>query len=521
MSKQLTFLLCFMILMGCQPTTDIETKKIVLLAGPKSHAPGMHEYLKAVRLIKVTLDNSNVAGIETEIHLDGWPDDSATLEDADLIVTISDGYDGRVGDRFKHVPWETPERMEVMQRQMDRGCGFSAIHFTTFMDDKKGVQILEWGGGYFDWQDDAGDPNWYSDIKTITTRVTSESLARHPISNGVEPVDLKEEFYYNIRFRENDPRLIPILSIGDLETTQENGQVVAWAVERDNGGRGFSTTMGHYYDNWKNDNFRKLMLNGLVWAAGGVVPEGGVQSRFYEDAEVTKVLYGKTRKGLLLTGNNHPAHDWKATTPVLKQMIEQQTDIHMDVTKDPADLYEYDLSDYALILLNYCNWQDSVGLGEKARESFTDFLKNGGGLVVVHFANGAWHYSLPEAGSSDWPEYRNIVPRVWDHHGESGHDKYGPFTVESTAIDHPITAGITSFETTDELYFRQAGDIPIVPLLQAKSQVTGAYEPLAWTHQYGEGKVFQILLGHSVESLSTPEVQTIIQRGAVWVVSQN
>ncbi|MEQ8554424.1 MAG: ThuA domain-containing protein [Cyclobacteriaceae bacterium] len=522
MARSFLVILVLLTLFACETSSEAdETKKIVLLAGPKSHPPGMHEYLKAVRLIKVALDNSNVNGIETEIHLDGWPEDASTLDDADLIVTLSDGYDGRVGDRYKHVPWETPERMEVMQRQMERGCGFSAIHFTTFMDDKKGAQILDWGGGYFDWQDDTGAPNWYSAIKTITTRITKESMANHPISNGVEPFDLKEEFYYNIRFKEDDPRLIPILSIGDLETTQENGQVVAWAIERENGGRGFSTTMGHYYANWKDDNFRKLMLNGLVWAAGVKVPESGVESGFYNDQEVTQMLFGKSKKGLILTGNDHPAHDWKAKTPVLKNIVETGTDIYMDVTTDPNDLYEYDLNDYDLILLNYCNWQDSVGLGEKARESFTDFLKNGGGLVVVHFANGAWHYSLPEAGSSDWPEYRKIVPRVWDHQAGSKHDKYGEFTVEKTDVTHPITEGTTSFKTIDELYYNQAGAIEIEPLLQARSNDTGEYVPMAWTFTYGKGRIFQTVLGHSVESLSTPEVQEIIRRGSVWVASQN
>ena len=33
-------------------------KKIVLIAGKKSHGPGLHEYLKSVKLLKVMLDES-------------------------------------------------------------------------------------------------------------------------------------------------------------------------------------------------------------------------------------------------------------------------------------------------------------------------------------------------------------------------------------------------------------------------------------------------------------------------------
>ncbi|XOV93594.1 MAG: ThuA domain-containing protein [Bacteroidota bacterium] len=509
----LLFMLCNL---ACSNSTEVK-RKIILLAGPKSHPPTYHEYLKTARLIKVALDHSNVSNLET-IVLDGWPDDTSIFNGADLVVTHSDGYDGKVPDRYAQVPWEEPNRMQIMEELMAKGCGFSTIHFSTFMDDDKGKKILEWGGGYFDWQDDNGDPNWYSAIKTITTQVGADAFGDHPITNGVVPFELKEEFYYNIRFKEDDSRLTPILSVTDLETTQENGQVVAWAVEREDGGRGFCTTMGHFYANWENDQWRKLMLNGIVWAAGAKVPEEGVESKFYPDREVTELLYGKTQKGLILTGNDHPAHDWKAKTPVLKEIVEQGTDIHMDVTTDPNDLFEYDLEDYDLILLNYCNWKDSVGLSEKAKASFVKFLESGGGLVVVHFANGAFHYSLPEADGSDWPEYRKIIPRVWDHQSESGHDQYGKFLVEPTEITHSITNGIIPFETTDELYFRQAGDIPIQALLQAKSKVTGKYEPLAWTHTYGRGKVFQTLLGHSVESLSTPEVQEVIRRGSVWAI---
>jgi len=71
-----------------------KTRKIVLIAGKKSHGPGEHEYLKSVRLLKVLLDRSpNVHGIKTEIYFDGWPQDVSALDSADSIVVISDGME--------------------------------------------------------------------------------------------------------------------------------------------------------------------------------------------------------------------------------------------------------------------------------------------------------------------------------------------------------------------------------------------------------------------------------------------
>ena len=496
-------------------------RKIVILAGKKSHGPKVHEYIKSARLLKTMLDQaSNVKNIQTEIHYNGWPEDPSTLEDADLILTISDGRDAVKGT----VPFMTPERMKVMQRQMDRGCGYAVIHYSTFATDNYADQILDWGGGYFDWQEEGIEQapleQWYS-AYTVKDTLVEVATPGDEILKGIPGTfRLKEEFYYNIRFKENDERFTPLLNVPALDGKQKFGGIVAWAVEREDGGRGFGTTMGHFYSNWKDNNFRKFILNALVWAAGAKVPKGGVEASFYTDDQVTRHLYGKSIKALLLTGNNHPAHLWKETTPVIKKALEMDSRVHVDISEDINDLAWYDLEDYDFLVMNYCNWEDSIGLVPSGKQAFAKYLSGGGGLVLIHFANGAFHYSLPGAGASDWPDYRKICRRVWDHDAGSGHDKYGKFTVVPTEADHPITQGMSTFETVDELYFGQAGDLPIIPLITAKSTVTGKDEPLAWAYDYDQGKVFQTVLGHSAESLSVPEVMTLIIRGAMWTIGE-
>ena len=51
---------------------------------------------------------------------------------------------------------------------------------------------------------------------------------------------------------------------------------VAWAYDRPGGGRGFGFTGAHHHHNYRDDNFRKAVLNGIAWVAGLEVPPGGV-----------------------------------------------------------------------------------------------------------------------------------------------------------------------------------------------------------------------------------------------------
>ena len=56
-------------------------------------------------------------------------------------------------------------------------------------------------------------------------------------------------------------------------------QHVAWAFERSDGGRGFGFTGAHFHNNWANDDFRKLVLNAILWTAQMDVPGAGVKSQ--------------------------------------------------------------------------------------------------------------------------------------------------------------------------------------------------------------------------------------------------
>ena len=223
---------------------------------------------------------------------------------------------------------------------------------------------------------------------------------------------------------------------------------------------------------------------------------------------------------LLITGDDHPAHRWKETTPAIVAALNSGTSrFKITVSEDAEILASKELFSFKLIVLNYCNWT-RPGLSDSAKKNFVAFLNGGGGLTIVHFSDGAFHFSLPKQPGSDWPEYRTICRRVWDHTpGKSRHDPYGSFRVDIVDRESPITQGLQSFETTDELYFDQQGDLPIHVLATARSKVSGKDEPMVFTYNYGKARVFQTLLGHSAAAIATPGAAQLLRNGSLWAAN--
>ncbi len=175
---------------------------------------------------------------------------------------------------------------------MDQGVGFGAIHYGVEVPkDNGGAEFLEWMGGYFEthW---SVNPHWDAAF---------ELIPEHPITRGVKPFTINDEWYFHMRFQPNLKGVTPILSAVPPPATMKrpNGphsgnpsvrkgvaanepQHVAWAYERPNGGRGFGFTGAHNHLNWRNPNFRKVVLNALLWIAKADVPEGGVSCELTE-----------------------------------------------------------------------------------------------------------------------------------------------------------------------------------------------------------------------------------------------
>ena len=239
-----------------------------------------------------------------------------------------------------------------------------------------------------------------------------------------------------------------------------------------------------------------LALSGFIFAAdqkADAFPYAG------PPAEAEKPL-----QVLLVTGRDHPAHVWRQTTPVIAQALRDDPRADVRVIEDAHFLDSAALTRYHVIVLHYMNWK-APGPPEPARANLQRFVERGGGLVLVHFACGAWQ---------EWPGFGQLAGRVWNPQLR-GHDPRGPFRVELSQPTHPITAGLASFDTDDELYTCLVGDAPIQVLATATSRIDRQVHPMAFVHQVGRGRVFQSTLGHDVKALN-PATLELFRRGVAW-----
>jgi type 1 glutamine amidotransferase len=212
---------------------------------------------------------------------------------------------------------------------------------------------------------------------------------------------------------------------------------------------------------------------------------------------------------LIVTGIDYPGHHWWQTTPVLHEELRKDPRLKVEVLKDPYKLDVTDLSNYDTLLLHFMNWQ-KPDPNDKAKENLQNFVQRGGGLVIVHFACGAF---------PGWPEYASLAGRIYDR--TNTHDPRGPFTVNLVNTNHALTLGmVSSFETDDELYICLMGDKPIDLLATARSKITQRDHPMAFVHRYGKGRVFLTPLGHDVKALRAAGTAELIRRATAWTAGR-
>jgi len=252
-----------------------DRKKIVLMAGPQSHGYGSHEHNAGCLLLAKCL-NENMPNVYATVYQNGWPKDPTACDNADAIVAFCDGGGG-------HIVMRHLEQVDALAK---KGVGIAMLHYAVEVPKgKPGDYMLDWTGGYFEtfW---SVNPHWKAEFK---------ELPDHPVTRGVKPFFMDDEWYYHMRFVDGMKNVTPILTATPPDSTRREGndahganehvrarmgmpEHVAWTYERPDGGRGFGFTGGHWHWSWASDDFRKLVLNSLVWIADAEVPADGVPS---------------------------------------------------------------------------------------------------------------------------------------------------------------------------------------------------------------------------------------------------
>jgi hypothetical protein len=208
-------------------------KKIVLVAGRASHGHSAHEH-NAGCLLLARLLNETVPQVHAAVYRDGWPADPTAFDNADAVAIFCDGGGGHVVMRH----------LAEMDGLVKKGVGLACLHYGVEVPKgRPGGHLLDWIGGYFEthW---SVNPHWEADF----TR-----LPRHPITRGVRPFRIDDEWYYHMRFRKGMKGVTPILTAVPPDKTRQRPdgphsnnptvrarkgmpEHVAWASERPGAG---------------------------------------------------------------------------------------------------------------------------------------------------------------------------------------------------------------------------------------------------------------------------------------------
>lgn len=263
--------------------------KLVIIAGKPSHPAGMHEFRAGSMILQRCL--AEVGGLVVERHDMGWVKDEATLADADAVVIYADGGKGHPALQGDH--------LKTLEAMIARGVGFGCMHYGVEVPaDQGGEQFKRWIGGHYEHAFSC-NPIWEPQFR---------EFPNHPITHGVKPFQISDEWYINMRFapafgdgikpaQQGGNEFVPILVATPPDATRDGPYVypkgpyphiqeqkgqpeaVLWSLQRADGGRGFGFTGGHFHKNWANDDFRRCILNALVWVTGIEVPADGIASQ--------------------------------------------------------------------------------------------------------------------------------------------------------------------------------------------------------------------------------------------------
>ncbi len=261
---------------------------IALIADTDPHGPrGNHEFVAAAVYLARTINAQYPDAYAAVYTKQKWPKD---LTHADAIVVLMNHGGSSVNPAVKEAT--------------ERGAGFMAVHYGVEVNKgEQGQHYLKWLGGYFEpfW---SVNPWWTPEFKDIP---------RHETTRGVKPFSINDEWYYHMRFVEGMKGVTPILSaVPPLKTigwkegdkAQSHGgnpdvykevaagepQVMAWAYERPDKGRGFGFTGLHKHDNLANDSMRTLLLNAVAWVSKLPVPEVGIPSTTLTRDDLEKLI---------------------------------------------------------------------------------------------------------------------------------------------------------------------------------------------------------------------------------------
>ena len=164
-----------------EPPADFKGKKIVIVAGSKSHGPGDHEFFAGTAILMNLLKQT--PGVWPVMARDGWPKNEKIFDGAAAILFYMDGRGGH--------PVVQKDRLKMLQQSMDKGVrlGEPALRRglrTTPRRDRRRVDGRVLRPPHFH------EPALGCELPGV--------YRKHPITNGVKPFTIRDEWYYNMHW---------------------------------------------------------------------------------------------------------------------------------------------------------------------------------------------------------------------------------------------------------------------------------------------------------------------------------
>jgi hypothetical protein len=327
---------CLVLLLLLAPLSAAQ-KSILFIAGPKSHDAGQHEHPAGCDLLAKHLASS---GLDLKVELsNGWPQDAAKVSAADTIVIFGDGME-------QH---PAKGHLAELRQHYAAGKGLAVLHWALEPGNAELAKLMDDAlGGFFevDW---SVNPIW---------KMTQPIIASHPVTRGVAPFEVEDEFYYHLRLRKDITPLLQALPPADSlgadgarsgnptvrkELADKVPQTLAWVVANPNKSRGFGFTGGHFHRNWALKDYRQLVLNGIVWSAGLEVPPQGVVGKVSATPAYQTIDEAITRGDLadvrLHVSANPPSLDQgrdQTRSPLAQAVLRNKTEIALFLIESGA-----------------------------------------------------------------------------------------------------------------------------------------------------------------------------------------
>ncbi len=245
-----------LVLMSSVAAAGAAEKKQLLLLGQRrdNHPATTHEFMPGLKVLAACLESNSNLDVRVIEVAEPWPEGPETIRRADgVVLYLSEGARWIAAD---------PRRQDALAQLAARRGGLSALHWGIGARDPQYVDafVKLFGGCH-------GGPD--RKYQVLDTRL--QPVASHAIARGLTPLEVHDEFYYQLKTPSGEPAPQTVVSA----TIDGKPQRVAWSWERPDGGRSFGFSGLHFHDNWRHAFYRRLAMQGVLWTLKLDIPADG------------------------------------------------------------------------------------------------------------------------------------------------------------------------------------------------------------------------------------------------------